>query len=98
MFQSNINPGFYCSKAYYKFFFSSAQDKQFTTTVFKYHKTTGWTYLGRYRAHYKTIMDLTFGVDLDSNQHRLLTLGEDRVLVSHLLDCFFSWLFTVDHL
>lgn len=58
-------------------------DADLATTVFVYDAEIGWRYLGRYRAHYKPITDVIFGVALDSDQSRLLTLGEDRTLVEY---------------
>jgi hypothetical protein len=62
------------------------QDEGFAVTLYK--RSSGkaannpYAYLGRYRAHYGTIRTLMFGVMLDSNKPRLLSLGEDRLLVS----------------
>ncbi len=40
-----------------------------------------YTFLGRYRAHYKEIVDIIFGKYPDNDQIRLLSLGKDRVMV-----------------
>uniref|UniRef100_UPI00398E5429 cilia- and flagella-associated protein 251 isoform X2 n=1 Tax=Pristiophorus japonicus TaxID=55135 RepID=UPI00398E5429 len=59
-------------------------DSKTTVTVFMLREKN-WVYLGRQNAHFKPIQTLMFGVYLDSNQPRLLSLGEDRFLVEYNL-------------
>ena len=40
-----------------------------------------YTFLGRYRSHYREIVGLMFGISSDESQLRLLSLAKDRVLV-----------------
>ncbi|XP_022086386.1 cilia- and flagella-associated protein 251-like [Acanthaster planci] len=61
-------------------------DADHCVTVFKaQHPSTGmtWDYLGKHRAHYKPIQDLSFGVALDSDMPRLLSVGQDRALIEY---------------
>ncbi|XP_064647461.1 cilia- and flagella-associated protein 251-like [Lineus longissimus] len=59
-------------------------DAEFTVSVFKASTDDEpWVYLGRHRAHYKLIKDVIFTIQLDSNLPRLMSLGEDRMLVEY---------------
>lgn len=61
------------------------QDVHFTVAVYMVVVKNGqrvWEYLARLRSHRKSIRSLLFGVHLDSNKPRLLSLGRDRLLVS----------------
>lgn len=61
-------------------------DAEYTVTIFKKSQKEPYIYLGRNRAHYKLIVDILFGQQLDSDEPRLLSLGEDRVLVEYDLE------------
>jgi hypothetical protein len=57
----------------YKYNFSDKNNEKIATEMY--------TFLGRYRAHYKEIVDIIFGKYPDNDQIRLLSLGKDRVMV-----------------
>ena len=60
------------------------QDAEYTTSIYIRQFGTNvepYQYLGRYRAHYKPIKEIIFGTQLDDDSPRLMTLGQDRVLV-----------------
>nr|XP_033813292.1 cilia- and flagella-associated protein 251 isoform X2 [Geotrypetes seraphini] len=61
-------------------------DEGFTVTVFKAINKNGrkcWDYFGRYCTHYKPIQSIIFGVHMDTDEPRLLSLGMDRILVEY---------------
>lgn len=43
-----------------------------------------YTFLGRYRCHYKDIVGILFVQNPDTGENRLLSLGKDRILVRHV--------------
>ncbi|KFQ26000.1 WD repeat-containing protein 66, partial [Merops nubicus] len=61
-------------------------DEKYSVTVYKrvlQNGTTCWEHLAGLHSHYKPIRSILFGVQLDSNEPRLLSLGEDRQLVEY---------------
>lgn len=65
-------------------FVLSFQDEKYSVTVYKRVLKNGsgcWEHLAGLHSHYKPIRSILFGVQLDSNEPRLLSLGEDRRLV-----------------
>ena len=73
--------------------FAPIQDVRFTVSVYVVVVRNGhrvWEYLARLRSHRKSICSLLFGVHLDSNEPRLLSLGKDRLLVSHSVSVYLT--------
>ena len=48
-------------------------------------------FMGRYRAHYKLIVDIMFTTQLDTDEPRLLSLSEDRHLVKTPARCLHKY-------
>ncbi|RNA14704.1 WD repeat-containing 66 [Brachionus plicatilis] len=73
--------------------FLATAEADFTVSVYKYNfmsdrdnmkiASEPYTFLGRYRAHYKEIVSLMFGIYPDNGEIRLFSLGKDRVLVEY---------------
>ncbi|XP_037672857.1 cilia- and flagella-associated protein 251 isoform X2 [Choloepus didactylus] len=66
--------------------YMATADVSFTVAVYKVMVKNGqrvWEYLARLRSHHKSIQNLLFGVHLDSNETRLLSLGKDRLLIEY---------------
>ena len=67
-------------------------EQDFTVSVYKKNylnedssiATEIYTFLGRFRSHYKDIATLMFSKSLDGNGQSLFSLGKDRYLVSFL--------------
>ncbi|XP_053783732.1 cilia- and flagella-associated protein 251 isoform X2 [Desmodus rotundus] len=68
--------------------YMATADVNFTVAVYMLKVKNGrrvWEYLARLRSHRKSIRSLLFGVHLDSNEPRLLSLGRDRLLIEYNL-------------
>ncbi|EAW98298.1 WD repeat domain 66, isoform CRA_a [Homo sapiens] len=66
--------------------YMATADRSFTVAVYMLVVRNGqrvWEYLARLRSHRKSIRSLLFGVYLDSNEPRLLSLGTDRLLIEY---------------
>ncbi|NXR09995.1 CF251 protein, partial [Semnornis frantzii] len=61
-------------------------DEKYSVIVYKrvLQNVSGcWEHLAGLHSHYKPIRSILFGIQLDSNEPRLLSLGEDRQLVEY---------------
>ncbi|XP_066872236.1 cilia- and flagella-associated protein 251 isoform X6 [Kogia breviceps] len=68
--------------------YMATADVSFTVAVYVVRVRNGrrvWEYLARLRSHRKSIRSVLFGVHLDSNEPRLLSLGRDRLLIEYNL-------------
>nr|XP_034345193.1 cilia- and flagella-associated protein 251 [Arvicanthis niloticus] len=68
--------------------YMATADANFTVAVYVVVVKNGqrvWEYLARLRSHRNSIRSLLFGVHLDSNEPRLLSLGKDRFLIEYNL-------------
>ncbi|XP_031298484.2 cilia- and flagella-associated protein 251 [Camelus dromedarius] len=68
--------------------YMATADVLFTVAVYVLRVKNGrrvWEYLARLRSHRKSIRSVLFGVHLDSNEPRLLSLGRDRLLIEYNL-------------
>ncbi|XP_075390279.1 cilia- and flagella-associated protein 251 [Tenrec ecaudatus] len=68
--------------------YMATADVSFTVSLYRVVVKEGlrvWEYLARLRSHRKSICSLLFGVHLDSNEPRLLSLGKDRLLIEYNL-------------
>ncbi|XP_010602682.1 cilia- and flagella-associated protein 251 isoform X2 [Fukomys damarensis] len=68
--------------------YMATADVNFTVAVYMVVVRGGrrvWEYLARLRSHRQSICSLLFGVYLDSNELRLLSLGRDRLLIEYNL-------------
>ncbi|NXX17943.1 CF251 protein, partial [Podargus strigoides] len=66
-------------------YFATA-DEKYSVTVYKrvlQNGSRGWEHLAGLHSHYKPIRSILFGIQLDSNEPRLLSLGEDRQLIEY---------------
>ncbi|KAM6166400.1 cilia- and flagella-associated protein 251 [Erethizon dorsatum] len=68
--------------------YMATADVSFTVAVYTVVVRGGrriWEYLARLHSHRQSIRSLLFGVYLDSNEPRLLSLGKDRLLIEYNL-------------
>uniref|UniRef100_A0A8C5KQT2 Cilia- and flagella-associated protein 251 n=1 Tax=Jaculus jaculus TaxID=51337 RepID=A0A8C5KQT2_JACJA len=68
--------------------YMATADVSFTVAVYMVvvkNRQRVWEYLARLRSHHSSIRSLLFGVHLDSNEPRLLSLGKDRFLIEYNL-------------
>ncbi|XP_072290080.1 cilia- and flagella-associated protein 251 [Eucyclogobius newberryi] len=66
--------------------FLAAADSGLVVSVLRRVSELQWETLGRHRSHFSPIQSLMFGLQLDSAQPRLLSLGQDRRLVEYDLE------------